>query len=250
MDNYEIITAVKDGMSNAAKITRLMNFSSGGKINTEYVATVSIGKALLDSKNFHIDDEKIIFEYDTGDFITSTVPFSKRLTPGKIFSRQILRIKANTTRKGRIDIAILGNNNGFDYPKCAIEVKGDNPNKAKLFEDLRRNIEYFNHTGNTGSSNLRLALNCAFESFHNNNSKSNRYCSTTVDRDRAIILITRKYNKYINEIKNEIPSGVQVSIDVFSATEELAKLSYTQEEYEQIEDHIHLTLGVIIKFER
>ncbi len=249
MDNIQIVNAVKTGMRNAAVESRLMNFSSGGKINTEYVATVLIGLALRQSKYFRLDDEKVIFEYNTGNFITSTVPFSKKINSGKIFSKTITRIHTNTTRKGRIDIALLGNNNGFDYPKCAIEVKGDNPSKTLLHQDIRRNIEYFKHKGSTGTSNITLALNCSFESF-NKNSRSKRSCITTTDRDNKIIDITNKYLGHINEIIHEIPSGVSVCIEVFSASEELAEPWFRQDEYEQIEDHIHLTLGVIIKLER
>lgn len=249
MDSTQIIEAVKTGMSNAAKETRLMNFSSGGKINTEYVATVSIGLALRHSKDFLLDDEKIIFEYSTAHFITSTLPILKRLPSGNIFSKIITRIHANTSRKGRIDIAFLGNNNGFEYPKCAIEVKGDDPTKARLHADIRRNIEYFNHSGNTGVSSLRLALNCAFETF-DNNSNSKKSCFTTAEKVKRVIEIRAKYTARIQEIINEIPAGISWSIDVFSASEELAEPFYTQEEYAQIEDHIHLTLGVIIKLER
>lgn len=120
MDENDIIEAVKKGMESAASDTRLMNFSSGGKINTEYVATVSIGQALLNSKRFRIDDEKIIFEYNTGKFLTSTVPLIKRIATGKLFSKSVLREYANTTRTGRIDIVLLGDDNGISYPKCAI----------------------------------------------------------------------------------------------------------------------------------
>lgn len=36
MNNMEILKAVKAGMKKSAKATYLMDFSSGGKINTEY----------------------------------------------------------------------------------------------------------------------------------------------------------------------------------------------------------------------
>ncbi|MEF4463052.1 hypothetical protein U9Z33_21600 [Escherichia coli] len=249
MNNIEIVEAVKDGMRNAARETRFMNFSSRGKINAEYFATVSIGLALRNSPSFQFDDEKIMFEYNTGDFITSTIPLSKKLSLGYIFPKILRRIRANTTRKGRIDIALLGNNNGIDYPKCAIEVKGDNPSKALLHADLRRNIEYFKHSGATGKSDLALTLNCVFEAF-NNNSNSKKSCSTEIERNEKIIEIEKKYTSYINEIKHEIPQGISDSIEVFSASEHLAGPNCSQEEYYHIEDHIHLILGVLIKLER
>ncbi|WP_192459599.1 hypothetical protein [Musicola keenii] len=250
MDENDIIEAVKKGMESAASDTRLMNFSSGGKINTEYVATVSIGQALLNSKRFRIDDEKIIFEYNTGKFLTSTVPLIKRIATGKLFSKSVLREYANTTRTGRIDIVLLGDDNGISYPKCAIEVKGNSPQKKLLLDDITRNLEYIKYTGNTGSSRLNLAVNCAFESFYNRNDIPSRFCITTNGRDEKIIEIKDKYEKYIEEIKNEIPSDVKCNIDVFSATEMLLSPSATQDEYDQLEDTLHLTLGILIKFER
>lgn len=249
MNNSEIIDAVKQGMKNAAHDTYIMNFSSGGQINTEYVATVSIGQALLKSKTFRVDDEQIMFEYDTGQFITSTVPFSKKLTPGLMFSKHIVRIHANTSRTGRIDIVLLGNNNGMPYPMCAIEVKGNSPQKPRLIEDIRRNLEYFKHTANTGASKLGIAVNCAFESFNRKTSKK-KYCITTTERNNKISNVKNKYEKYIQEIKKEIPSGVRYDIEVFSASETLLPPQATQEDFEQLEDQIHLTLGILIKFER
>ncbi|AIK13464.1 MULTISPECIES: hypothetical protein [Pectobacterium] len=250
MDRNDIIEAVKKGMEHAAYNTRLMDFSSGGKINTEYFATVSIGQALLKSKEFRIGDEKIIFEYNTGKFLTSTVPLIKRMAIGNLFPKSVLRKHANTTRTGRIDIVLLGDNNGISYPKCAIEVKGNSPQKKLLIEDIRRNLEYIKYTGNTGSSKLNLAVNCAFESFYNCNYIPSRFCITTNGRDEKIKEIKRKYERYIEGVKNEIPSDIKYDIDVFSATEILLSPLSPQDEYEQLEDHIHLTLGVLIKFER
>lgn len=250
MDKYEIVAAIKQGMNNAASNTYLMNFDSGGKIETEYFATVSIGQALFNSKTFRIGDEKIIFEYNTGLFLTSTVPLIKKISTNNIFPKHIIRVCENTSRTGRIDIVLLGNNNGISYPKCAIEVKGSSPSKARLFEDIRRNFEYFKHTGNTGKSELNLAFNCAFESFDDKRYNSKKYCFTTCDRDKKIAIIKSKYEEYIREISGEIPPGVTYNIDVFSASENLISLSDIHEENEEPPEDIHLTLGVLIKFER
>ncbi len=91
MNNMEIVKAVKAGMKESANATYLMDFSSGGKINTEYVATVSIGLSLIEITSFHHGDYKIIFEYHTNKFINATVPLSKRHDPNNIFSKHIIR---------------------------------------------------------------------------------------------------------------------------------------------------------------
>lgn len=250
MDKDEIIAAIKQGMKAAASNTFLMNCDSGGKIETEYFATVSIGQALFNSNSFWIGNEKIIFEYNTGLFLTSTVPLIKKIPINNIFPKQVIRSFANTTRTGRIDIVLLGNNNGISYPKCAIEVKGNSPSKTRLLEDVRRNFEYFKHSGNTGESKLNLAFNCAFESFDDKKYNTNKYCFTTDDKNRKVTAIKIKYENYIREISCEIPSGVIYHVDVFSASEILTSPSDTHMDNEEPPDDIHLTLGVLIKFER
>lgn len=87
MNNNEIINAVKCGMKIAAREIYYMDFSSGGKINTEYFATVSIGKSLFSDKKFNIGDNKIIFEYDTRKFITATVPLIKNSTKQYVYAK-------------------------------------------------------------------------------------------------------------------------------------------------------------------
>ncbi|EOK2545869.1 hypothetical protein ACJY8Y_004364 [Escherichia coli] len=244
MNNMEIVKAVKAGMKESANATYLMDFSSGGKINTEYVATVSIGLSLIEITSFHHGDYKIIFEYHTNKFINATVPLSKRHDPNNIFSKHIIRKNANTKRPGRIDIAILDSRSFFETPICAIEVKGNNPSKKLLFSDIRRNLEYFKHTGPTGSSSLELALNCSFHSY--NDSTKKNYCTTTRDKEDRIRELKNKYEKYISELNKEIPDKISVKINVFTATEFLLSPDADQDEYESHIDDLHLTLGVMV----
>ncbi|GCK26045.1 hypothetical protein [Escherichia coli] len=95
MNNMDIVKAVKDGMKKSADATYLMDFRSGAKINTEYVATVSIGLSLLEIKSFRHGDYKVIFEYHTNKFINATVPLSKRSDPQK-YSQKKLSEKTQT----------------------------------------------------------------------------------------------------------------------------------------------------------
>lgn len=99
------------------------------------------------------------------------------LTPKNILKKTV-RKNTNTTRSGRIDIAILDSRPFFDIPICAIEVKGNAPCKSLLFSDIRRNLEYFKHTGPTGNSSLGLALNCSFHSYNDSTKKITALQST------------------------------------------------------------------------
>ncbi|WP_096953822.1 hypothetical protein [Escherichia coli] len=248
MNNMDIVKAVKDGMKKSADATYLMDFRSGAKINTEYVATVSIGLSLLEIKSFRHGDYKVIFEYHTNKFINATVPLSKRSDPQKIFSKKTVRKNTNTTRSGRIDIAILDSRPFFEIPICAIEVKGNAPCKSLLFSDIRRNLEYFKHTGPTGNSSLGLALNCSFHSY--NDSTKKNYCTTIHHKEDMIRKLKNKYKKYISELNEEIPDDISVTIDVFTAAEHLLSPDADQYEYESHIDDLHLTLGVMVIFER
>lgn len=168
MNNEHIMTAVRNGMESASKDARMMNLYSGAKLYVEYLATVSIGQALVRSKHFNYGDQEIHFEYSTKKFLTSTVPLIKKSQPlpGHVFGKHILRKLSNTTRNGRIDIALMStNNNGCSFPLCAIEVKGNNPSKNLLVKDLKRNLECMVHSGVTGNSNLKLTLSCSFYSY-------------------------------------------------------------------------------------
>lgn len=254
MNSNDIIASVKQGMIESAKVTHYMNYESGGTINTEYVATVSIGSALIKSNAFNHGDDKVIFEYSTKKFISSTVPFSKKENTGKFFPRTIVRKFSDTSRPGRIDIAVLGNNNGFDYPKCAIEVKGNNPSKSRFLEDIKRNIEYFLHTDKTGISCLKLSLNCSFESFNRKLDDRGKvrgtYAITHKDKIDYMKKIDALYQSYVSEATSGLPSSISKKIEVFSATETLVSPNATQEEFENIEDDIHLTLAVLVILER
>ena len=245
MNNEEIINAVKLGMCNAATCMHLMNFNSGGKITTEYVATVSIGQSLLYSKEFKYDDHELNFEYNTGAFITSTVPLLKKIRDNNSILKIIKRIKANTFRTGRIDVALLCNKNGINYPICAIEVKGDSPAKKLFIKDIMRNVEYLKHKDNTGNSMLNLTINCAFESYSNTEDGNDNYISET-EKNIKIKHVEKKYKKYIAEISNKIPENISTEIDVFSVSQLLASTGINEEQYEEIQDRIHLSIGVMI----
>lgn len=234
MNNIDIIESVKIGMQKSAKMVKLMNFTSGGKITTEYVATISIGLSLAESKNFIYDDEKIIFEYSTRHFISATIPLIKRLESYTPFSKSIIRKTAETKRPGRIDLAILERKSGIDISKCAIEVKGDKPAKRLLLSDIRRQFEYFKHSGPTGNSNLGLALNCSFESY--NKQLGRNYCITLKDEKRRVEATRRKYQRYIKEFSDEIPEEVSARIEIFTATKFLLETGASQEEYDWNED--------------
>lgn len=253
MEKNDIIAAVMDGMKKSANVAHFMNFESGGMITTEYLATVTIGSALVDSGAFERGDDKVIFECSTKKFLSSTVPFSKKYYKGEKLIKTIVRKIFDTSRPGRIDIAVMGNDSGFEYPKCAIEVKGNKPAKALFIEDVKRNIEYFFHVDQTGVSRLELALNCSFESFNRELGKYGKvvrsYAITFEDKKKYISETRITYGKYVSEALKGI-NGINSTIDVFSASEKLASSNTTQEEFLNIEDDIHLTLAILVVLER
>lgn len=65
-----------------------------------------------------------------------------------------------------------------------LKLKETTPQKKRLIDDIRRNLEYFKHTDITGKSDLRIAFNCAFESFSSDSKIKKRFYITTIDGDK------------------------------------------------------------------
>ncbi|MFW5393269.1 hypothetical protein V1951_18470 [Yersinia sp. 2544 StPb PI] len=247
MTHTEIIMSVRSGMESAAKDAISMNLYSGAKIGVEYLATVSIGQALVRSKTYRRGDHELHFEYSTKKFISSTVPLIKKMPPlrGHIFSRSIVRKLSNTTRNGRIDIALLNKNMGVEFPLCAIEVKGDNPSKKLLINDLKRNLECMIYSAETGRSGLDLTLSCSFFSYVNNS-----YCVKEEHEKQYVENVKEIFDSKISCFRKTIPSDISLNVEVFTLSKILAPDNADQEDFERIEDEIHLSLGVIVYLER
>ena len=247
MNHKEIINSVKKGMILAAKDSILMNLYSGAKIGIEYLATVSIGQQLVNNEAWNCGEHELHFEYSTKKFISSTVPLIKKMPrlPGQVFSRSIVRKLSNTTRNGRVDIALLQNRGGVNFPLCAIEVKGNNPTKKLLVNDLKRNLECMVYSAETGSSTLDLTLSCSFFSY-----VRDTYCVKEQHEAEYSKKVRNIFEKKISVFRKTVPSNISLTVEVFTLSKLLAPNNAKQFEFSSIEDELHLSLGVIIYLKR
>ncbi len=248
-----VLKSVKDGMKNASSISQLLNFTNGGIIKTEYIATVKIGEELIKNEISQLHDYKIIFECPTKKFIRSLHEPFKSKNPYSRTIKTIFRNNlANSIRNGRVDIAILSNKGLFDRGVCAIEVKGNAPSKRSLELDILRNVEFINHTDSTSESSMAIGICCAFESFNHDSLKKKKEHLVAINRcdeKRLISSTSSKYENIVGVILNSI-DNIKYKIDVFTTTSDLLDNGETQEDYESNQDNLHLTLGIMITLEK
>ncbi|UUE46359.1 hypothetical protein [Pectobacterium aroidearum] len=204
MSTSSIISNIKCGMKNAAYDMYSMNIDSGAVMNIEYLLTVNIAQALVRKFGGLNSNNSIYLEYSTEKFLSACPPTIKREKPkeGYLFGVSKVRKIVDTSRSGRIDIAIMRNYNGNNVALCAIEVKGNTPSKNLVLSDLKRNLEYLIHEDDTGKSRLQLAVSCSCECFFRH-----KYVVTDKDEQKKLSSITKKYQNYIKEI--EIPDFIK-----------------------------------------
>ncbi|GBO51462.1 hypothetical protein F6Q06_22555 [Pectobacterium parmentieri] len=239
-----IINNIKYGMKCAAHDMYSMNIDSGAVMNTEYLLTVNIAQALVRDHGALNSNNSIYLEYSTEKFLSACPPTIKREKPknGCFFGVSKVRKIVDTSRSGRIDIAIMRNDNGNNVALCAIEVKGNTPSRNLVLSDLERNLEYLTHENDTGKSRLQLAVSCSCECFFRH-----KYVVRDKDEKKKLSSIIKKYQNYIKEI--EIPDFIKTNVDVFTIKKNLLDDNATNEEYDLNQDDLHLVIGILITFE-
>ena len=175
-------------------------------IDAEYLLTVNAAKSIQELNIYFGTPYKIYLEHETKLFSTACSPLFCKVPANNFLGyNSIIRPKKNTSRAGKIDVAVY-KNNSIDIPICAIEVKGFNPSKFNIQQDLVRNAEYFCMSSETGQSQISFTIFAALHSYKN----------TTSDKKELtnISKLKTRYDKCLNEIN--LPNGIQHSIDVFT----------------------------------
>jgi hypothetical protein len=164
MKKEEIVSRIKNGMKEAC--FHAINFSLSAKdiIKAEYFYTIFIANYLLPQSEWGVE-RKLNVEHPTEDFCCNAFRYCAGGSGRNMNFRSGVGQNGkahNPERKGKIDITITEN----DMSLCAIEVKGFNPAKALVEEDLRRNFQYFTmrDTG-TGESLVEFAFLVSFHSY-------------------------------------------------------------------------------------
>lgn len=158
------------------------------EIKPEYLLTVLVAKQFADLKM--IDKFIIKLEESTKKFASACVP--------SMNSKWEISERHNCSRNGRIDIAVYDPKyDGFlTYPALfPIELKGIDPDKQLVIDDLQRNLEYFLLTDKkTGKSRLQQSYFACVEE-----AKRFIYEGDELNFNEQV---KKKYEKWTSNLKN------------------------------------------------
>ena len=245
MNEQELTDHIKNGMKEAC--TDMMFFTDVPRnhVYVEYLITVNVAKIISRKANQYMASPyKIYLEHSTKQFSNDCVPLLKREPTDRKYGLKFKRRsrKLNTSRKGKIDIAIYCEHRGMmehEIPFCAIELKGFNPIKKEVLKDLKRNSEYFSFSDTTGESRIEFST---FAAFH-------KYDSWTEDDiECKIKKLEKLYTSYLEEIS--ISSNSTYSISAFQVSSVLFNEQTAEHDVETIAEDRHLFLGIIVTFKK
>ena len=165
-------------------------------VNAEYLLTVNIAKSIATLNRSLGWPLKIYLEYPANKFFEKCFPMTRSIISRSFPQGQtVFRQSPTLDRPGRIDIAVPRDGQQDCIPMCSIEVKGFNPPKEIVCDDIRRNMAYF-ADANTGRSQIEFAASVMVRSYKSQNSRE--------DHVRRLLL------KYADEI--QAPNGCGFSV--------------------------------------
>lgn len=212
--------------------------------NAEYLLTVNVAKEIRNLNYSAGDPYDIRLEEHTEQFARNC------LFPSKFVGHPLAHVSTKfrlgtpkINRNGRIDVAVYENipNNGYfgAQPICAIELKGLNPKMSSALSDMRRNLEFFRVSGNTGGSVLRFSIFAALHSFKR---------SSDEDRVQANeVKLKEKYQKALAQLGST--HDISVDIQVHTISKELVGRVLNEGEHKVLDTSaIHHFAGIIVTF--
>jgi hypothetical protein len=203
----DIINKLKEALKTSCDDAFYFSDDETQLIEAEYLLTVNAAKAIKELNHYFGEPYKIRLENNTKKFASACTPlFGRKKADNFLGYKSVIRTENNSKRSGNIDIAVYTTSNGLDSPLCAIEVKGFNPSKELIIEDLERNSQYFELTSPTGTSTLPFT---AFIALHS-------YKSVWDDdkENKNIEKVRKRYQGYINE--NSSLNTLSHDIDVMT----------------------------------
>lgn len=203
----DIINKLKESMRTSCDDAFYFSDDETQLIDAEYLLTVNAAKAIKKLNHYFGSPYKICLENDTKKFASACTPLMTKVKADNFLGyKSVIRTPNNTSRSGKIDIAIYTESNSFDVPLCAIEVKGFNPSKPLIIKDLERNAEYFELKSPTGGSILPFAVFIALHSYKGvwNDKKEQSNLSKVKNR----------YQSYIDD--NNKLNSLSQCVDVFT----------------------------------
>jgi hypothetical protein len=232
------VNSIKAGMKAACDEMFEFSGEQGRSLDCEYLLTVNVARKIHAGLSVtRGSPNRIFLEHRTRRFSSGCVPLFGKGKGGSA-SRSILRKIKNTTRNGKIDIAVY-DNGPIEMPVCAIELKGFNPSKTSVLADLRRNLEYLRFEDLTGPNRLKYTFFAAMHSFPKTTSQAG--CEKDIEGLKI------RYERWIGALG----ALRDVKYDVATFTVESAfDVSAADDDETFFELEAHHFAGVIITFER
>ncbi len=208
-------------------------------IDAEYLLTVNVAKEIARLNNYIGVPYKIYLEKPTRKFASDCVPLMGRLPVSNFLGyRSTLRKSKNTTRNGKIDVVVYRDGVSFRKPVCAIELKGFNPRREVVLQDLKRNGEYFSLSCVSGSSQISFSVFAALHSF--------RKTHTTGSVKKDLQTLQAKYNGWLSKLGSS--RNYKNNIRAFTISKSLADEQAIPPDEEFSEFESHHFVGVMVTF--
>jgi len=240
----QILEKVKEGAKNACEDMLFFTDQPSVRVNAEYLFTVNVAKSISRLNFSSGDPYSIYIERKTKIFSEDCIPPVKFGHPSKrgstIFRNSVVPVERN----GRIDVSIYEDQKNTGYigkkPICAIEVKGFNPSRKKVLEDLKRNLGYFELSGATGPSVIDFAVFVSAHFFKK---------TDAAGANKREEKVKRRYAEILSEVG--VDRSVEFDLSLFPISH-LAEGRVVDEGEENVlyaEDRHHY-IGVLIVFNR
>lgn len=213
------------------------------KFTAEYLLTVNVAKAISDLNGPPGDPYKIFIEKDAVHFAQDClrpVRFGHPQKQRRLIRRS--RIPPKIVRPGRIDIVVYSDGkNGYlgPQPVCAIEVKGFNPARTLVLEDLRRNLQFLRVEGATGRSELAFTVLAALHAYRRH--RTDTHIERNEERAKKL------HQRWMAQLGNI--EDVHTTIETFTVRKEKVGRVLDEGEYTVLDaEAAHHFVGAIVCF--
>ncbi|WP_314923827.1 hypothetical protein [Aeromonas piscicola] len=199
-----IIDKINIGMKRAYIDTLNFTGDPTQRFGAEYLFTVNVAKAIGELNVPHGEPYRIYIEKKTKDVAKNCLPILKKSKGGGFLKKNGTIFRSNhplpiIERNGRIDIAVYREKNNSEHfehvPFCIIELKGFNPNRTLVVQDLKRNADLLRASGPTGASSIQMGVFSAAHQIKQFNTDAKIINETNK--------ILSKYKSYYSEIGGE-----------------------------------------------
>ena len=202
----QLVDQILAGIRNACDDTVEFTEDFAGPVGAEYLFSVYVAKAISQLNSGLGWPLKIFIEKNALDFKRAcTPPLAKEVGPNPLLAKSIPRGRVPLVRPGRIDVAVMRDGLWGPIPVCAVELKGFNPPRSRVMEDLQRNAEYF-EAGATGASEIELTVFATVRSYRKTASQESRV-RRVLERQAASVTIPSGTSTRVTAVRIRDGSG-------------------------------------------